>query len=122
MDPCIVVAVRPAWPELKNRSGFTPVRLPGSIRCILLVFQQQQQGLNLTSGFKTAAAPAEVGLNLSLQNGINLSRNPDRTAAQGQQQQGGAGGTAGTGSYYYTSNVTSGYINLSTQKYPIQVQ
>ena len=76
----------------------------------------------MTSGFKTAAAPAEVGLNLSLQNGINLSRNPDRAAAQGQQQQqGGAGGTAGTGSYYYTSNVTSGDINLSTQKYPIQV-
>ena len=73
-----------------------------------MVFQQQQQGLNLTSGFKTA--PAEVGLNLSLQNGINLSRNPDR--AQGQ----GGGG----GSYYYTSNVTSGYINLSTQKYPVQ--
>ena len=78
----------------------------------VLFQQQQQQGLNLTSGFKTA--PAEVGLNLSLQNGINLSRNPDR--AQGQ----GGGAAGGNGSYYYTSNVTSGYINLSTQKYPVQ--
>ena len=72
------------------------------------LFPQQQQGLNLTAGFKTA--PAEVGLNLSLQNGINLSRN----------SQDSGGGAGQNGSYYYTSNVTSGYINLSTQKYPIQ--
>ena len=56
----------------------------------------------------------EVGLNLSLQNGMNLSNNRhnsgESTNGEQQQQQ--------QQSYYYTSSMSNGYINLSTQKYP----
>ena len=77
--------------------------------------QQQQQKVisNTNSGIRNNnnnLKRSEVGLNLSLQNGINLSSNR-------QQAPGPVDATSSNNSYYYTTNTSGGYINLSTQNY-----